>query len=265
MSSPRLFDSACMQGRKVLITAGASGLGLEMAKLFLATGARVFICDIDEGAVEQARAQLPQAGAMVADVSDEDSVARLFDQATAYLGGLDVLINNAGVAGPTGYVETLSKKDWDRTLAVNITGQFLCVRLAVPLLKESSAGVIINLSSAAGHLGFAGRSPYSASKWAVVGFTKTLAIELGAAGIRVNAILPGAVDGDRIRAVIDAKAQTLGVPVDELTSTYTNMASLKRMVTAQDIANTALFVASDAAANVTGQALAVDGHTQALS
>src|SRR3546814_671107 len=108
MSSPRLFDSACMQGRKVLITAGASGLGLEMAKLFSATGAQVFICDIDEGALEQARAQLPQVGAMVADVSDEDSVAHLFDQAKAHLGGLDVLINNAGVAGPTGYVETLS-------------------------------------------------------------------------------------------------------------------------------------------------------------
>src|SRR5690606_576691 len=207
MSSPQLFDRACMQGRKVLITAGASGLGLEMASLFSATGAQVFICDVDEHALARARDALPRVKAMVADGSDEDSVARLFDEVRAQLGGLDVLINNAGIAGPTGYVETLSKKDWDRTLAVNITGQFLCARLAIPLLKASPAGVIVNLSSAAGHLGFAGRAPYSASKWAVVGFTKTLAIELGPVGIRVNAILPGAVDGERIRAVIGAKAQ----------------------------------------------------------
>ncbi|MFA5663870.1 SDR family oxidoreductase [Castellaniella sp.] len=260
-----MFDKTCMQGRKVLITAGASGLGLEMARLFSSTGAQVFICDVDEKALEKAHAEIPGIWTMVADVADEASVARLFDQVTAQMGGLDVLINNAGIAGPTGFVETLSKKDWDRTLAVNITGQFLCVRLAVPLLKASAAGVIINLSSAAGHLGFAGRAPYSASKWAVVGFTKTLAIELGKSGIRVNAILPGAVDGDRIRAVIKAKAETFGVPVDQMTSTYTNLASLGRMVTARDIANMALFVASDAAVNITGQALAVDGHTQALT
>lgn len=259
-----MFDNTCLQGRKVLITAGASGLGLEMATLFSSVGAQVFICDIDEKALAHAHSVLPDLWSMVADVSDEDSVARLFEQVQAQMGGLDVLVNNAGIAGPTGYVETLSKKDWDRTLAVNITSQFLCARLAVPLLKKSTGGVIINLSSAAGHLGFAGRSPYAASKWAVVGFTKTLAIELGHAGIRVNAILPGAVDGERIRAVIAAKADTLGMPVAELTSRYANQAALGRMVTARDIANMAVFVASDAAANITGQALAVDGHTQAL-
>jgi NAD(P)-dependent dehydrogenase (short-subunit alcohol dehydrogenase family) len=175
-----------------------------------------------------------------------------------------VLINNAGIAGPTGYVETLTREDWDRTLAVNITGQFLCARLAIPLLKRSGAGVMINLSSAAGHLGFAGRSAYSASKWAVVGFTKTLAIELGAHGIRVNAILPGAVEGPRIRAVIDAKARTLGRPVAEVAAQYESQAALGRMVSARDIANMALFTASPAAGSVSGQALVVDGHTQQL-
>src|SRR5690606_33897403 len=180
------------------------------------------------------------------------------------LGGLDVLVNNAGVAGPTGPVETLDKADWDRTLQVNITGQFLCARQAVPLLRASDAGVMINLSSAAGHLGFAGRSAYSASKWAVVGFTKTLAIELGAEGIRVNAILPGAVEGPRIRAVIDAKARALGRPAADVAAEYESQAALGRMVSARDIANMAVFAASPAAGSINGQALVVDGFTQKL-
>src|SRR5690606_9581874 len=180
------------------------------------------------------------------------------------LGGLDVLVNNAGVAGPTGPVETLDKADWDRTLEVNITGQFLCARQAVPLLKESDAGVMVNLSSAAGHLGFAGRSAYSASKWAGVGFTKSPAIELGPFGVSVNAILPGAVEGPLIRAVIAAKAKVLGTSEQDLGRRYEQQAVLGRMVSARDIANMALFSASGAAGSVTGQALVVDGHTQAL-
>lgn len=259
-----MFDDISMAGRKVLITAGASGLGLEMARVFTAAGSDVFICDVNEDALAAARAELPRIHAVLADVSDEASVAALFAQVGARFGGLDVLVNNAGIAGPTGYVETLSKTDWDKTLAVNITGQFLCARLAIPLLKQSKAGVMINMSSAAGHLGFAGRSAYAASKWAVVGFTKTLAIELGRFGVRVNAILPGAVEGPRIRAVIASKAQALGIPEKELGQSYEQQASLGRMVSARDIANMALFTASGAARSVNGQALAVDGHTQAL-
>lgn len=259
-----MFNGISMKGKKILITAGASGLGMEMAKTFVREGSNVFICDIDRAALDAAKGQLPQLNTMLADVSDESNVERLFEKVRATLGGLDVLVNNAGIAGPTGFVETLRKADWDRTLAVNITGQFLCARLAVPLLKESSAGVMINLSSAAGHLGFAGRSAYSASKWAVVGFTKSLAIELGRFGIRVNAILPGAVEGPRIRAVIAAKAETLQKPVDEIARAYEQQASLARMITAADIANMVLFASSEAAGNVSGQALVVDGHTQQL-
>ncbi|WP_103035148.1 SDR family oxidoreductase [Castellaniella caeni] len=259
-----MFKDGGVAGKKVLITAGGSGLGLEMARVFVAEGAQVMICDVDDAALKAAGTEMPGLVTTQADVSDEDSVARLFDQLQERLGGLDVLINNAGVAGPTGYVETLDKKEWDRTLAVNITGQFLCARRAIPLLKQSAGGVMTNLSSAAGHLGFAGRAPYSASKWAVVGFTKTLAIELGHFGIRVNAILPGAVEGPRIRAVIAAKADTLHRAVEEVAAEYENQASLGRMVHARDIANMALFLASGAAASVHGQALAVDGHTQAL-
>jgi len=259
-----MFEDVKFAGRKVLITAGADGLGLEMARVFSAAGANVFVCDVNEARLADLRREIPAIHAEVADVSDEASVARLFERVQRTLGGLDVLINNAGIAGPAGPVETLSKTDWDRTLAVNVTGQFLCARLAIPLLKASSAGVMINLSSAAGHLGFAGRSVYSASKWAVIGFTKSLAIELGQFGIRVNAILPGAVEGPRIRAVIAAKAATLNQPVDEVAALYENQAALGRMVTARDIANMALFNASDAARSVSGQAIVVDGFTQKL-
>jgi NAD(P)-dependent dehydrogenase (short-subunit alcohol dehydrogenase family) len=259
-----MFEEVDYRGRKVLITAGADGLGLEMTRLFHRAGASVLICDISAARLEDAQRELPGLHTIVADVADEASVAAMFQAVQDRLGGLDILINNAGIAGPTGYVETLSKADWDRTLAVNITGQFLCARLAVPLLKQSRAGVMINLSSAAGHLGFPGRSAYAASKWAVVGFTKSLALELGAHGIRVNAILPGAVEGPRIRAVIDAKARTLGRPVDEIAAQYENQAALGRMVTARDVANMVLFNASEAAGNISGQAIAVDGFTQKL-
>ncbi|MNM85359.1 Diacetyl reductase [(S)-acetoin forming] [compost metagenome] len=198
-------------------------------------------------------------------MSREDDVEALFQATDAALGGLDVLVNNAGVAGPTGGVETLSLADWERCLAVNITGQFLCARAAVPRLRKGHAPAIVNLSSAAGHLGMPGRSAYSASKWAVVGFTKSLALELGADGIRVNTVLPGAVDGPRIRAVIAAKADSLGKPLDEVTRNYTSQAALGRMVTMRDIANMVRFACSGQAANVHGQELVVDGLTQALS
>lgn len=259
-----MFEDISMKDKKVVITAGASGLGLEMARVFTAAGSEVFVCDIDQAALTAARQELPRLHAAVADVADEQAVDGFFAKVTEAFGGVDVLVNNAGIAGPTGKLETLALDDWNKTLAVNITSQFLCARRAIPLLKQSQAGVMINMSSVAGHLGYAGRSPYSASKWAVVGFTKTLAIELGEFGIRVNAILPGAVEGDRIRAVIAAKAQAAGKSVEEMTALYTNKASLGRMVTARDIANMALFVASGAAASVSGQALVVDGHAQAL-
>lgn len=258
-------NNRSLENKRVLITAGARGLGLAMACQFLANGSRVVISDVNEGALQQARAHHNELLTIKNDVSDETDVQAMFQEVADRLGGLDVLINNAGVAGPTAYAEHVTKADWDRTLAVNITGQFLCARAAIPMLKQSSAGVMINMSSAAGHLGFAGRSPYSASKWAVVGFTKTLALELGEFGIPVNAILPGAVDGDRIRAVIAAKAETLNKPIDDVAHTYEKQAALGRMITADDIVNMALFLASDAGRNISGQALVVDGHTQALT
>ena len=205
-----MWNNNSLAGRRVLVTAGANGIGLDIVRSFAAAGAKVFVCDVQPASLDQLARELPEVGRCVADVSNEADVARLFEAVDRELGGLDVLVNNAGVAGPTSPVEAVSLADWERTMAVNVTGQFLCVRLAVPRLRKGRLPAIINLSSAAGHLGMPGRSPYSASKWAVIGFTKTLALELGADGIRVNAILPGAVDGPRIRAVIAAKAEALG-------------------------------------------------------
>ncbi len=261
MTSPQIS----LDGKRVLVTAGGDGIGLEITRAFASAGARLVVCDIRPESLESLAKELPEVHGCIADVSREADVAALFELVDKKLGGLDVLVNNAGIAGPTGGVETLALADWERTLAVNLTGQFLCVRQAVPRLRKGLGPSIINLASAAGHLGMPGRAPYSASKWGVVGLAKTLAIELGRDGIRVNAILPGAVDGPRIRAVIAAKAKALGKPVEEMTAVYTSQAALGRMVTARDIANMALFAASDLARNVTGQELVVDGLTQALS
>jgi NAD(P)-dependent dehydrogenase (short-subunit alcohol dehydrogenase family) len=264
-----MWTQTSLAGKRVLVTAGGDGIGLEIARAFTVAGAKVLVCDIQPECLERLAKTAPEIHGCIADVSREADVAAMFDLVDKKLGGLDVLVNNAGMAGPTGGVETLSLADWERTLAVNITGQFLCVRQAVPRLRQSGIKgrdpSIINLASVAGHLGMPGRAPYSASKWAVIGLTKTLAIELGGDGIRVNAILPGAVDGPRIQAVIAAKAKALGKPVDEMTKIYTSQAALGRMVSSRDVANMVLFAASDLARNVTGQELVVDGFTQALS
>jgi len=251
-----------LKNKRVLVTAAAAGIGRATALGFAAEGARVFICDVDTAALADFAKESPGIGTTVADVADEKAVDHLFAEAAKFLGGLDILINNAGIAGPTGPVETLSLEDWRRTLDINITGQFLCAKKAVPLLRKAGGGSIVNLSSAAGRFGFPRRTPYSASKWAVIGFTKSLAIELGPDKIRVNAILPGAVDGPRIRRVIEAKAKSVGVSFEEMEKRYVTQASLGRMVTAEDVANQILFVCSDVGQNVSGQPLAVDADTQ---
>lgn len=248
--------------KRVLVTAGANGIGLAIATKFKAHGANVFVTDIDPDAVEKARAEGFQAA--VSDVSDEAQVQDLMATIQGEFGGLDVLVNNAGIAGPTGPVQSIDSAAWKATFDVNIHGQFYCIKHALPLLRSAREASIINLSSAAGRLGMAGRSAYSASKWAVIGLTKTLAIELGAEGIRVNAICPGAVNGPRIDAVIAAKAGMLGEPVDTVSALYHSQSSLGRLIEAEDIANMALFAASDMARNVNGQALAVDGNTEKL-
>ncbi len=247
------------QGLRVLVTAGAAGIGRAIAQAFVAHGARVHICDVDRAALAEAQRLMPQVTESVADVANLADVERLFADVRRELGGLDVLVNNAGIAGPTGKVEDLRPEDWDRCIAVDLNGMFYCTRLAMPLIKAAGGGSIINLSSVAGRLGFPMRTPYAAAKWAVVGFTKSLAIEAGPDGVRVNCLQPGNVEGDRIDRVIDAKARALGIPPEAQKQKLLDTVSLRTFVTAEDIANMALFLATDAGKHVSGQALSICG------
>ena len=253
-----------MQGKRVLITAGAAGIGRAMAKAFADAGAHVHICDIDPAALDKFRADLPGITTSIADVADEDAVHRLFDDAQKALGGLDVLVNNAGIAGPTSPIETMSPHDWRRCIAVNLDSVFYCTRLAVPLLKAAGGGSIILLSSVAGRLGYPLRSPYTASKFAIVGLSQTLAMELGPANIRVNCIQPGFVEGPRIDRVVADKAAARGITVEQQKSDFLSRVSLRTMVGMDDIANMALFLASPAGRHISGQALSVCGNVEVL-
>jgi NAD(P)-dependent dehydrogenase (short-subunit alcohol dehydrogenase family) len=253
-----------LAGLRVLVTAGAAGIGLEIVRAFRREGARVHTCDVDEAALRSLAAADPEVTRSTTDVADRRQVASLFDDALQALGGLDCLVNNAGIAGPTGRVEDLDPAEWDRCLAVDITGQFNCTRLAVPHLKESRNGSIVNISSAAGKFGFPLRTPYAASKWAVIGFTKSLAMELGEFGIRANAVLPGVVAGERQDRVLTAKAEARGISFDEQKRSALAQASIKEMIEPRHLADMIVYLASPAARTVSGQAIAVDGDLQSL-
>lgn len=254
-----------LRNHRVLVTAGAAGIGLATVQAFLREGARVHLCDVDEEALGRVAREVPGATASLCDVADPAAVERLFGDATAALGGLDTLVNNAGIAGPTAACESVALDDWKRTLDVNLTGTFLCTQRAIPLLRASRNPSIANLSSAAGRFGFPLRTPYAASKWGIVGFTKSLSIELGPAGIRVNAILPGAVAGARIDRVIDAKAKQAGLSFESMREQFLAKTSLGRFVEADDIARAIVFLASPLSANISGHALPVDADAQSLA
>jgi NAD(P)-dependent dehydrogenase (short-subunit alcohol dehydrogenase family) len=252
------------KGLRVLVTAGAAGIGRVIARTFVEHGARVHICDIDEKALAGTKKQLPTVTQTLADVAKLEDVERLFKDVEKSLRGLDVLVNNAGIAGPTARVEDIKPEDWDRCIAVDLNGMFYCTRKAMPLIKEAGGGSIINLSSAAGRLAFPMRTPYSAAKWAIVGFTESLAAEAGPDKVRVNCIQPGIVEGDRIDRVISAKAKALGVPEEEVRAKMVAGVSMKTTVAPQDIANVALFLATAPGRNISGQAISVCGGTRYL-
>ena len=254
-----------LKNKRVIVTAAGSGVGQAIAEGFLAAGACVHICDVAEASLKTFQLKAPNLGITVADVADPLQVDNFFDQALAHLGGLDILVNNAGIAGPTGPIESISDNDWERTLDVNLNGQFYCLRRAVPLLKESGSGSIVNIASTAGLMGYPLRTPYAASKWAVVGLSKSLAAEVGVYGIRVNAICPGSIDGERMDRVITAEAQARGVNPEKIRQGYLKQSSLRTFIKAADIANLTLFICSKAGAKISGQALSVDGNTETLS
>lgn len=258
--------TATLAGRRTLITAGAAGIGLAIATAFHEAGARILVCDVDETALDRTRQAHPDWGVMACDVSRRDHVDAMFAAAAERYGdALDVLVNNAGIAGPTGGIETIDPDDWDRTIAINLSGMFLVTRRAVPLLKAAGGGAIINLSSAAGKLGFPLRTPYSASKFGIIGLTETLAMELGPDRIRVNAILPGVVAGERQDRVLTAKAQANGISLDEQRQRAVARVSMRTMVQANDIAQAALYLAGPAGRYVSGERLSVGGNLESLS
>ena len=250
------------QGLRVLVTAGASGIGYVIAQTFRDAGARVHICDVDAQALSRVKRDLPSQS--LADVANTGDVDRLFEDVKRALGGLDVLVNNAGIAGPTAKVEDIDPEDWERCIAVDLNGMFYCTRKAMPMIKAAGGGSIINLSSAAGRHGFPQRTPYASAKWGVVGFTKSLAAEAGEDKVRVNCILPGLVEGERIERVIAAKAKAQGVDHEEFRQKLLETTSLRSTVSAQDIAAMALFLASDAGKRITGQAISVDADVRYL-
>ena len=249
---------------RVLVSAGASGLGLAIANKFLDQGAKVHVCDVDPAAIDNIEHLHRNLSSSLTDTSDPKQVIALFDEADQALGGLDVLINNVGIAGPTARIEDINYQDWRRTLEVDLDSFFLCTKHAIPRLKLNSTSSIINISSTAGWMGYPLRSAYATAKWGVVGLSKTMAMELGEYNIRVNCICPGALSGDRMDRVIAAEAKAKGVDEQSIRDGYTAQVSLKTFIDATDIAETAYFLCSPAGKRISGQTISVDGNTETL-
>lgn len=251
-----------LKNKKIVISAGASGIGWATAKVLDQRGAKVFVCDIDEGRVKTINSDKKnKIKAFACNADEEKEVYNFFKEIKKITTTLDCLINNVGIAGPTGSIEKLNYKDWDKTLKTNIIGHFLFTKCAIPMLKKNKGGSIINISSTAGVFGFPLRSPYAASKAANISFTKTAAMELGKYKIRVNSILPGVIRGIRMQKVIDAKAKYLGVSKQSIEKEFISMASMNCWIEEEDIGKLCSFLISDDGNKISGQSIAVDGNT----
>lgn len=248
-----------LEGRRAFITAGGAGMGRATALAMDAAGAQVFTCDIDATALSTLP---PSITSWPCDVSSSAQLDAIFDDLLP--GGLDIMINNAGIAGPTKLVEDVTDGEWRQTMAVNVDATFACVRRAVPVFKAQQHGVIINLISGAGILGYPTRTPYAASKWAVTGMTKTLAMELGPDNIRVNGVVPGNVNGDRMDRVVGAHAEAVGIDPDEVRRLYAIGTSMQCYVEPEEIADLIVFLCSDHGKHISGQIIGVDGNTETL-
>lgn len=252
-----------LNNKKIVISAGASGIGWATAKVCLAKGATVFICDIEKKYLTKAKKHpLNNKKLFVyeCDAANEHAVKELFKNISKKTKKLDCLINNVGIAGPTGTIENLKSEDWEKTLKVNVISHFYFSKLAIPMIKRNKGGSIINLSSGAGIMGFPLRSPYAASKWAIIGVTKTLAMELGKFKIRVNAICPGTIKGDRMVRVVRDKSKFLKVSKKQIEKEFISMASMNCWIYEEDIGKMCSFLISNEAERISGQIIGVDGN-----
>ena len=251
MSGPNGYQTR-LDGRRALVTGGASGIGASIAATLRSAGAEVRTCDVATGADH------------VCDVSDEHAVAAMYAALDDDLGSLDIVVNNVGVAGPTGPVEEMDPSAFDHCVQINLGGTFRVTREAVPRLRAAGGGSIVNISSTAGHFGYPLRSPYSASKWAVEGLTRSWAMELGRENIRVNCVAPGTIAGPRMRGVLEREADSMGVSPDAVQAAYEDQVSMRTFIDASDIAAMVAFLCSDAARFMNGEVVSVDGHTETL-
>ncbi len=252
-----------LKNKKIIISAGASGIGLATAKICLSKGATVYLCDINEKLINKINKSLlknKNLYSYICDASNENDVFEFFSEVKKKTKKIDALINNVGVAGPTGNLEKLNSDDWEKTLKINVISHFYFSKLAIPMLKKNKGGSIINISSGAGIMGFPLRSPYAASKWAVIGMTKTLAMELGKYKIRVNAICPGTIKGDRMVRVIRDKSKFLNVSKKKVEKEFISMASMNCWIYEEDIGKTCSFLISNDGAKISGQTIPVDGN-----
>lgn len=253
-----------LTSKRAIVTAGAAGIGRVIAETFLDAGASVAVCDIDESALTSFESTYREAHAFHCDVGDPAPAARTADRMLSVLGGIDILVNNAGSAGPTALIEDIDPVDWSHTFDINLFSQFYFTKAVVPHMKEQGSGAIVNMSSAAGRLGMPLRTPYAAAKWATIGLTQSLAMELGGHGIRVNAILPGSVEGDRMDRVMQARADITGMTLEEVMAEETATMSLGRLIDPREVASMIAFISSDIGRSISGQSIGVCGNTEIL-
>ena len=256
-----------LRKKNYVISAGADGLGFAIANKIIISGGKVYLSDINKSKIDKINANKKYRNKIFAkhlDCTNPKDIKEYFNSLTN-LKKIDGLINNIGIAGPTKYLQNISIDEWDQTIKTNLSSHFYFTKFAIPFLKKSKKASIINLSSTAGLFGYAQRSPYTSSKWAIIGLTKTLAVELGKFKIRVNAICPGSVNGDRMDRVINAKAKLIKSTKNKVRKDLESMVSLKTFVEKEDIASMALFLLSDASENVSGQIMTVDGNTERMN
>ena len=256
-----------LKNKNFIISAAGDGIGFAITKLIVENGGKVYLTDIDQKKINKISRNNKYKNKIFAnqlDANNHNQVKQYF-KSLSNLKKIDGLINNVGIAGPTKYIEKITREEWQNTIETNLNSHFFFTKFAIPLLKKNKSGSIINLSSTAGLFGFPQRTPYAASKWAIIGLTKSLAMELGKFKIRVNAICPGSVEGDRMKRVISAKANLLKVNSNIIQKEFESMTSIKSFVKKEDIASMAVYLLSDHSNNISGQAIAVDGHTERMN